>query len=154
MKNKIKKTILSKESLLDTITEFKIHYRVDGRSFSIGIDGKENMEKFVSETLPFFDNFEIAQVYALVPTRSQDLQSDERYDLYMKIEAIPQEPSDMIQGLLDIQECMSSNLFQLDSETEDEMMEKGFISMYTEDMQEQLEQAIKLLKVIQKLGGV
>jgi len=71
----------------------------------------------------------------------------------MKIEAIPQEPSDMIQGLLDIQECMSSNLFQLDSETEDEMMEKGFISMYTEDMQEQLEQAIKLLKVIQKLGG-
>ena len=153
MKNKIKKTILSKESLLDTITEFKIHYRVDGRSFSIGIDGKENMEKFVSETLPFFDNFEIAQVYALVPTRSQDLQSDERYDLYMKIEGIPQEPSDMIQGLLDIQECMSSNLFQLDSETEDEMMEKGFISMYTEDMQEQLEQAIKLLKVIQKLGG-
>tara|TARA_R100001082_G_scaffold15920_1_gene8099 strand:- start:161 stop:358 length:198 start_codon:yes stop_codon:yes gene_type:complete len=58
----------------------------------------------------------------------------------------------IIKGLEDIQECMGSDLFQLDSETEDEMLKEGCISMYTEDMQEQLEQAIKLLKLIQKIG--
>tara|TARA_R100001594_G_scaffold19351_1_gene37755 strand:+ start:151 stop:348 length:198 start_codon:yes stop_codon:yes gene_type:complete len=58
----------------------------------------------------------------------------------------------IIKGLEDINECMGSGLFQLDSETEDEMLEGGCISMYAEDMQEQLEQAIKLLKLIQKIG--
>jgi len=141
------------ESLLDEILDYKISYNVQGVTREIYIGGKNNMEHFINESIPFFDGFESAKVYALVPTRSQDLQSDEEWIIYMDIEAIPQEPTDMIKGLLDIQECMGSGLFQLDSETEDEMMEQGCISMYTEDMQEQLDEAIKLLKLIQKLGG-
>tara|TARA_A100001201_G_C3973047_1_gene166246 strand:+ start:345 stop:542 length:198 start_codon:yes stop_codon:yes gene_type:complete len=58
----------------------------------------------------------------------------------------------IIKGLEDIRECIGSGLFQLDCEIEDEMMEQGCISMYTEDMQEQLDEAIKLLKLIQKIG--
>jgi len=154
MKNKIKTTKCIEAVQEKCEGSYRIYYKVQGTVRSIFIDGgKENMEHFINESIPLFDGFERADIYALVPTRSQNLQSDEEYELYMTIENIPQEPTDMIKGLLDIQECMGSSLFQLDSETEDEMMEQGCISMYTEDMQEQLDEAIKLLKLIQKLGG-
>jgi len=161
MKNKIEttkhldvfKSKKNRDKALYTILDYKIRYKVQGVTREIYISGKSNMEHFINESIPFFDGFESAKVYALVPTRSQDLQSDEDWTLYMTIENIPQEPTDMIKGLLDIQECMGSGMFQLDSETETMMMAQGCISTYAEDMEEQLDEAIKLLKLIQKLGG-
>tara|TARA_R100001443_G_scaffold116545_1_gene137283 strand:+ start:453 stop:644 length:192 start_codon:yes stop_codon:yes gene_type:complete len=61
------------------------------------------------------------------------------------------EQEKIIKGLEDISECMGSGLFQLDNETEDEMLEHGCIEMDTSEMQVCLDSAIKLLNEIKKL---
>ena len=57
----------------------------------------------------------------------------------------------MIKSLEEIAELMRSNLFQLDNETEEEIKEVGIISKYQEELLEDLENAIHVLKEIKEV---
>jgi len=53
----------------------------------------------------------------------------------------------ILEGLEDIQECMNNGMYDLDSGTEDEMIESGCINNYVEVQKDALEEAIKVLKI-------
>ena len=58
---------------------------------------------------------------------------------------------DIIKALQSISELMGSGLFQLDNETENELLETGCIEMDINEMEINLDKAIFLLKEIKKL---
>ena len=57
----------------------------------------------------------------------------------------------IIKALQSISELMGSGLFQLDNETENELLETGCIEMDINEMEINLDKAIFLLKEIKKL---
>tara|TARA_R110002020_G_scaffold82687_8_gene205089 strand:+ start:2206 stop:2382 length:177 start_codon:yes stop_codon:yes gene_type:complete len=57
----------------------------------------------------------------------------------------------MITSLKEIAELMRSNLFQIDEETEDELLKAGVTSKYQEKLLEDLENATELLEKLNKL---
>ena len=58
---------------------------------------------------------------------------------------------DIIKALQSISELMGSGLFQLDNETENELLETGCIEMDINEMEINLDKPIFLLKEIKKL---
>ena len=56
----------------------------------------------------------------------------------------------MLESLKEIAELMRSNLFQLDEETEEELLKTGIISKYQEDLLNDLEDAISLIEKLKK----
>tara|TARA_R100001163_G_C5064428_1_gene202045 strand:- start:3157 stop:3369 length:213 start_codon:yes stop_codon:yes gene_type:complete len=67
-----------------------------------------------------------------------------------------EEKNQLINGLYSIRECMICELFQLDNETEDELIETGCIEMPTDEMLLCLEEAISIIEKLKKnkLGGL
>jgi len=57
----------------------------------------------------------------------------------------------MIKGLKEIAELMRSNLYQIDEETIQELIESGVISKEEEELLVDLENAIELLENLNKL---
>ena len=57
----------------------------------------------------------------------------------------------MIKALQSISELMGSGLFQLDNETEDELLQTGCIETDTKEMEICLDKAIVLLREIKEL---
>ena len=56
----------------------------------------------------------------------------------------------MLTSLKEIAELMGSNLFQIDGETEEELLEEKVISKYQEELLNDLEDAISLLEKLKK----
>ena len=63
----------------------------------------------------------------------------------------PEEGDQVMAGLYSIRECLTSKLFQLDNETESELVEVGAIEMDTEEMAMCLDDAISLLEKVRNL---
>ena len=57
---------------------------------------------------------------------------------------------EIIDILLDIQECMDNGMYDLNEETEEEMLEAGAIDNDVEKQKEGLEEAISVLKIASK----
>jgi len=57
----------------------------------------------------------------------------------------------MIKSLKEIAELMRSNLFQIDEETEEELLLAGVISKYPDALLNDLENATELLEKLNKL---
>ena len=64
---------------------------------------------------------------------------------------ITEEQDQVSLGLYSILELMNNGMFDIDCETEDEMMECGAISMHTEEMIICLEDAIDFLEKVKKI---
>ena len=62
----------------------------------------------------------------------------------------PEEAQQIISGLLSINELMSNGMFQLDNETEEELISCGAIEMEVEEMQLCLESTISILESFSK----
>ena len=63
----------------------------------------------------------------------------------------PEEFDQLMAGLTSIRELMNNGMFQLDEETEQEMVECGAIEMDVEEMEGCLDEGIKVLEDIGKL---
>ena len=57
----------------------------------------------------------------------------------------------MIKALKEIAELMSSNLYQIDEETFEELLESGVVSMEEDELLNQLEKVINLLEMIKEV---
>jgi hypothetical protein len=57
----------------------------------------------------------------------------------------------MLESLKEIAELMRSDLFQLDNETEEELLKAGIISKYKEDLLDDLEDTISLIDKLKKV---
>ena len=63
----------------------------------------------------------------------------------------PEEGDQVMAGLYSIRECLSSKLFQLDNETESELLDVEVIEMDTSEMNDCLNEAISILEKIKEL---
>ena len=63
----------------------------------------------------------------------------------------PEEQQQVMAGLYSIRELMNNGMFQLDSETEDDMLDCGAIEVEVEEMRMCLDDAITLLEKEAKL---
>tara|TARA_R110002020_G_scaffold261983_1_gene476333 strand:+ start:321 stop:500 length:180 start_codon:yes stop_codon:yes gene_type:complete len=57
----------------------------------------------------------------------------------------------MIKALKEIAELMSSDLYQIDEETFEELLESGAVSMEEDELLNQLEKVINLLEMIKEV---
>tara|TARA_Y100000593_G_C4149636_1_gene256413 strand:+ start:296 stop:547 length:252 start_codon:yes stop_codon:yes gene_type:complete len=70
----------------------------------------------------------------------------------IKIKGLWVELNTIIKCLEDVSELIGNGAFNLDNETEDELMETGCIGTYVEDMEHGIDSALEIFKFLNRDG--
>tara|TARA_R100001463_G_scaffold15959_1_gene41449 strand:- start:1252 stop:1614 length:363 start_codon:yes stop_codon:yes gene_type:complete len=118
---------------------YKIDYKTKSGSFELYVDDKKAVEYFKKKVTPMLEHLEGYKVTKVEIKKSRE-----------------EETNQLLSGLYSISEMMRSDLFSLDEETEEDMLECGAIEMDTEEMAMALDEAIALIEKLKKLnlGGL